>query len=82
MSILKEVIVYLFAKEREAKKEKVAREEEENKDVDNEEKGTWSKLLLIIQRFQKSYQADENKLGLIMLSKVNVKIHLNLFYET
>ena len=36
---MKEVILCLFAKEREAKKEKVAREEEENKDMDNEEKG-------------------------------------------
>ena len=39
VSIVKEVIVCLFAKEREAKKEIVAREEEENKDMDNEEKG-------------------------------------------
>ena len=57
-------IVCLFAKEREAKKEIVARKEEENKDVDNEEKGAWSNVAFDYPEIPKELSSRREQIGI------------------
>ena len=64
VSIVKEVIVCLFAKEREAKKEIVAREEEENKDMDNEEKGAWLNVAFDYPEIPKELSSRREQIGI------------------